>query len=136
MRVIQTCLKKILRFQEFWLFQYKNSFIIPVKPSLVDKAHFFLTDILQKYNPYLLIINVTTKMLEDESWKSKNQKFMHVNFGRHHYGLVFANLPITNGKGDFLKIFLQGVLQWVVSYILMSCQSIALKASKLWVVSQ
>ena len=90
------------------MFQYENSFIIPVKPSLVDKTHFFLTDILQKYDPYLLIINITTKMLEDESWKSKNQKFIHVNFGSHHYDLVFANLPITNGKGDFFLNILAG----------------------------
>ena len=58
----QICLKQILRFQEHWSFQYKSSSMIPVKTYLDDEAHFFLAELLQKYNLYLLIMNVTTKM--------------------------------------------------------------------------
>ena len=41
--------------------------MIPVKTYLDDEAHFFLAELLQKYNLYLLIMNVTTKMLGEES---------------------------------------------------------------------
>ena len=41
--------------------------MIPVKTSLDDKVHFFLPELLQKYNLHLLIANVTTKMLGQES---------------------------------------------------------------------
>ena len=76
----QICLKQILRSEEFWSFQYKSSSMIPVKSYLDDEAHFFLAELLQKYNLYLLIMNVTTKMLEEESWKSKNWKDIHLKF--------------------------------------------------------
>ena len=40
--------------------------MILVKTYIDDKAHFFLTELLQKYNLYLLIMNVTRKMFGQE----------------------------------------------------------------------
>ena len=73
--------------------------MILVKTYLDDEAHFFLTELLQNYNLYLLIMNVTGKMFGQESWKSKNQKDIHFD---SHLSLWpnFMNLPINNGINE------------------------------------
>ena len=82
--------------------------MIPVKTSLDDKVHFFLTELLQKYNLYLLITNVTTKMLGEESCKSKNRKDIQVKFWQlvtHHYDKVLQIYHLLTEWIDFLNFF-------------------------------
>ena len=73
--------------------------MILVKTYLDDEAHFFLTELLQNYNLYLLIMNVTRKMFGQESWKSKNRNDRHFD---SHLSLWpnFMNLPINNGINE------------------------------------
>ena len=64
----------------------------------------------------MLIMNVAIKMMGKGSWRSKNQKLIHMNFDTHSlFWSSFANLPITNGKDEFSLISLRGVAQQVAS---------------------
>ena len=90
---VQISLKQILCFLEFWSFQCKNISMIPVKASLDYKVHFFLTELLQKYNLYLLIMNV--KDIQVKFWQSVI----------HHYDLVLWIYHLLTEYIDFLNFF-------------------------------